>query len=238
MAKDRHPAGAGNPGTSGSHEKGEGKGGFLSRFFNVDVEAARGGGQTPQTSVAPHAASQPTKPTASHAPTPTQRTAQPSASTPGTPPPTPAHAPEPRMVIPEGVVIEGPVRGGKDVEIHGHINGNVTVEGRLLLGRASLVKGSVQAVSAQVEGRVEGKVECSQELVLGPSGCITGDVKAGKRISIGGKVLGNVSSAETLELLDTSEVQGDMVTKIISVAEGAKIKGKIETNRDHKQKTS
>ena len=66
-----------------------------------------------------------------------------------------------KMYIPEGVVIEGSITGGSETEIHGRVEGNVSVDSTLLLGKSSLVNGNVRAGSCQVEGTVKGGIECA-----------------------------------------------------------------------------
>lgn len=130
-----------------------------------------------------------------------------------------------RMIIPEGVLIEGSLTSGSDTDIGGRIEGNITVEGRLQLGPSALISGNVRAVSCKVEGLVEGKVECSEDLELGPTGRLNADVVAGKRIFLAGQVYGNVTTPGVLRLATTSRVEGDVKTRSILMEEGAVLNG-------------
>ena len=131
-----------------------------------------------------------------------------------------------RMVIPEGVIIEGNLTGGTDTEINGRIEGDITVEGRLYLGASALITGNVRAGSCSVEGLVEGKVECSDDLELGRSGRLNADVLAGKRINLAGQVYGNVTTPGVLRLAATSKVAGDLRARNLIMEEGASLNGK------------
>lgn len=131
-----------------------------------------------------------------------------------------------RMIIPEGVIIEGNLTGGTDTEISGRIEGDITVEGRLFLGTTALITGNVRAGSCSVEGLVEGKVECSDDLELGKSGRLNADVLAGKRINIAGQVYGNVTTPGVLRLSSTSKVVGDLRARNLIMEEGASLNGK------------
>jgi cytoskeletal protein CcmA (bactofilin family) len=84
------------------------------------------------------------------------------------------------------------------------------------------VKGTLR-----VEGQFDGKVN-APIVILGETGVMKGEVSA-KKIVIGGKVEGNLRVQETVEIKATGKVLGDIFTKKISVTEGAKINGKIET---------
>lgn len=131
-----------------------------------------------------------------------------------------------RMVVPEGVVIEGSLMGSADTEIHGRITGDISIEGRLYLGAKANVSGNVRAISCQIEGNVEGKVECSDEVQIGPSGRLHADLLAGKRIFLAGQVYGNVATPGALKLAATCRVDGDVRARNLSMEEGASLNGK------------
>ena len=130
-----------------------------------------------------------------------------------------------RMIIPEGVIIEGSLTSSSDTDIGGRIEGNITVEGRLNLGPSALISGNNRAGSCKIEGLVEGKVECSEDLELGPTGRLNADILAGKRIYLAGEVYGNVTTPGILRLAATSRVEGDIRTRSIMVEEGATLNG-------------
>jgi len=130
-----------------------------------------------------------------------------------------------RMVIPEGVIIEGSVSGGTDTEISGRVDGNVTVDGRLYLGASALVSGNVRAHSCKVEGLVEGRVECGEYLELGETGRLNADVTAGKRINLAGQVYGNVTTPGLLHLAASGKVHGDIKVRNLVMEEGATLNG-------------
>ena len=131
-----------------------------------------------------------------------------------------------KMVIPEGVIIEGSLTGGSDTEISGRVEGDVTVEGRLFLGASALISGNVRAGSCRVEGLVEGKVECSEDLDLGQSGRLNAEVMAGKRVQLAGQVFGDVTTPGVLRLASTSKVQGNVRVRRLMVEEGATLNGR------------
>ncbi len=130
-----------------------------------------------------------------------------------------------KMVIPEGVIIEGSLTGGSETEIAGRIEGDITVDGRLFLAPSALVSGNVRAGSCRIEGLVEGKVECSTEVELGKSGRLNADVIAGKRISLAGQVYGNVTTPGVLRLASGSKVTGTVRTRRLTMEEGATLDG-------------
>lgn len=131
-----------------------------------------------------------------------------------------------RMVVPEGVVIEGSLMGGTDTEIHGRITGDISIDGRLYLGQKAVVSGNVKATACHIDGNVEGKVECSDEVQLGSTGRVHADLLAGKRIILAGQVYGNVATPGALRLAATCRVDGDVRARNLSMEEGAALNGK------------
>lgn len=130
-----------------------------------------------------------------------------------------------RMVVPEGVIIEGNMTSGSETEISGRIEGDVTVDGRLYLGASALVTGNVRATSCSIEGLVEGKVECSEDLDLGRTGRLNADAMAGKEMNLGGQVFGNISTAGVARLRSTARLTGNIRSRRVVIDEGAVFNG-------------
>ncbi len=130
-----------------------------------------------------------------------------------------------RMVIPEGVVIEGSITGASDTEIGGRVEGNVHVDGPLTLHKRAVVTGGVRALSCHADGLVEGTVEVSQNLTVGKTGDLRADALAGRDVEIAGKVNGNVLAPGRLRLLDGAIVNGDVQARVFHMEEGAHLNG-------------
>ena len=77
-----------------------------------------------------------------------------------------------------------------------------------------------------VKGTVSGSVKTSKLLTVEKGAKILANIKAGNAI-ISGSVRGNVKVSERLDLYDTAQVAGDVECKILSVAAGALIQGKV-----------
>lgn len=77
-----------------------------------------------------------------------------------------------------------------------------------------------------VKGIVSGSVKTSKLLTVEKGAQIFANVKAGSAI-ISGSVKGNVKVSDQLELHDTAQIMGDMECKILNVAAGALLQGKI-----------
>jgi cytoskeletal protein CcmA (bactofilin family) len=130
-----------------------------------------------------------------------------------------------RMVVPEGVIIEGSLTSGSETDISGRIEGDVNVEGRLHLGPSALVTGNVRATSCLVEGLVEGKVECAQELELGRTGRLNADAMGGKEVTLAGQVFGSVMTGGVARLRATAKISGNIRARRIVIEDGAVFNG-------------
>ena len=103
-----------------------------------------------------------------------------------------------------------------------------------LLGDGSRFKGTVECEGTmRVDGRVDGKVLARDSVIVGETGTIKADIMA-PNIVIGGKVTGNITAENKVELLPAAQLYGDIQTPILAIAEGVvfqgncNMKGKVE----------
>lgn len=78
-----------------------------------------------------------------------------------------------------------------------------------------------------IEGMVEGSLRTERDLRVGERARIIADVFAANAI-VAGEIRGNLSVGERLELESTARVHGDVKTKVLVVASGAVINGKLQ----------
>jgi len=76
-----------------------------------------------------------------------------------------------------GSKIVGNISADSDFRIDGMIEGDLQSTGKVVIGEAGRVKGTVICSNAEIMGLMEGKISCSQQLSLRASGKIMGDVK-------------------------------------------------------------
>lgn len=81
------------------------------------------------------------------------------------------------------ISVVGNIKAKENFRVEGAIEGNVEVEGLLLIGEKGSVKGDVKANEVVVEGSVEGNIVSEKRLELRLSGRIKGDIKA-QRVAI------------------------------------------------------
>ena len=103
----------------------------------------------------------------------------------------------------------GIVNIGQSIFIHGELTGSEDIA---------------------IEGRVDGKIDLKEHnLTIGPKGRIQAEVNA-KTVVVQGKLTGNISASEKVELAETSRVSGDIITPRIFIADGARLKGSVDTS--------
>ena len=82
-----------------------------------------------------------------------------------------------------------------------------------------------------VEGRVEGKIELKDHnLWIGPQGKVYAEIHA-KSVIIAGDVIGNIFASEMVEIRLSGSVQGTVHCPRVSLVDGAKFTGRIDTEK-------
>jgi cytoskeletal protein CcmA (bactofilin family) len=97
------------------------------------------------------------------------------------------------------------------------------------IGKSISLKGDLSGnEDLTIEGHVEGRVDLPNNLLtIGANGSVNAEVHA-KTVVVVGKVTGNVSAAERIEIQATGLVNGDVSAPRLVVAEGAVVNGSIE----------
>jgi cytoskeletal protein CcmA (bactofilin family) len=103
------------------------------------------------------------------------------------------------------------------------------------IGRTLVIKGEVTgAESLFIDGRIEGSINFPDNRVtVGRNGNVAANITA-KEVVIMGKVQGNVSCEDRLDIRSEGVLAGDVVTHRISVEEGAILKGGVEVRNPEK----
>jgi cytoskeletal protein CcmA (bactofilin family) len=82
-----------------------------------------------------------------------------------------------------------------------------------------------------VDGEIEGKVHLEDaKIVIGPNGRLTADIDA-REILVLGMVKGNLHGRDSVTIGRTGHVIGDVVTRYISVEDGAQVQGSLDVTR-------
>ena len=90
-----------------------------------------------------------------------------------------------------------------------------------LVGAGTRVSGDLNIAGlVRVDGDIDGNLETTGRVIIGEKARIRGNVTA-KAAVIGGIIEGDVYAPDEIQILATSSVYGDVITKKISVAENS-----------------
>jgi cytoskeletal protein CcmA (bactofilin family) len=111
-----------------------------------------------------------------------------------------------------------------------------------IVGRTTTIQGNMMLLdSVRIDGRVVGNIEsapdCKIAVAIGPTGEVTGDIKA-HRVMVAGKVFGHIHALDRVEFQKDSCVQGDVSYGSIAVEHGAKLSGLIIQNKTLEESAS
>ena len=79
------------------------------------------------------------------------------------------------------------------------------------------------------EGKLEGEIASDGTLHLGDSAVVTGNINVGS-ITVRGRVNGNVTAKDKIEIKSKTELFGDIRASKLAVEEGVTFVGKTEVN--------
>ena len=98
------------------------------------------------------------------------------------------------------------------------------------IGKAITLRGDVIcSQDLTIDGVVEGTIEVGQHsLMVGVGASIKADL-VGRVVTIGGSITGNVTATEKVDLKATGSVEGDIKTPRFAMAEGAVVRGHVQT---------
>jgi cytoskeletal protein CcmA (bactofilin family) len=93
------------------------------------------------------------------------------------------------------------------------------------LDRGSSFKGELEFEDTmRIDGRFNGKIMSKNELIVGESATIEGDVHVG-RIAISGTVIGKIVASQRVEIHRNGKVYSDIDTPALVIEEGAIFQG-------------
>jgi cytoskeletal protein CcmA (bactofilin family) len=101
------------------------------------------------------------------------------------------------------------------------------------IGKSVVIKGELSgSEDLFLDGEVEGSIELrEQSLTVGPNSRIRANINA-KEVVIHGKVDGNISASDRVELRKSAVLVGDIATQRIIIEDGAYFKGGIDISKD------
>lgn len=100
------------------------------------------------------------------------------------------------------------------------------------IGASLFISGEVTSQEdITIHGRVKGQIRMQEgALLVASTGSVDAEVE-GARVTIQGRLAGNVAAAERIELAPTADVSGMLTTCAILMHEGATFNGLIDIDR-------
>jgi cytoskeletal protein CcmA (bactofilin family) len=97
------------------------------------------------------------------------------------------------------------------------------------IGKSVVIKGELNgSEDLTVEGYVDGTIELKEHvLTIGPHGQIKAEIFA-KAVIVLGKVTGNVTASDKVDIRDNGSVEGNIVAPRVAIAEGAHFRGSVD----------
>jgi cytoskeletal protein CcmA (bactofilin family) len=97
-----------------------------------------------------------------------------------------------------------------------------------VIGSSIVIDGEISGEEAiTILGTVKGKVAVAQGVVVEAGATVEADIE-GQTVTVSGKVTGNVTAREKLELRPESKMVGNAKAPRIVVADGATFKGNVD----------
>ncbi len=96
-----------------------------------------------------------------------------------------------------------------------------------IIAKGTVIEGKLRVTeNIRIDGKIIGDLICEKRLVMDTEGIVEGTIRAGEA-TIKGQVFGTIEVENTLHLLETSYIKGDIKTKKLHVEEGARYDGKV-----------
>lgn len=79
-------------------------------------------------------------------------------------------------LIGKNTVITGKIESSGLTRIEGKVEGDIVLEGNLIVGQDSFVKGNIKGVNVEIYGNVQGDIDVEDALTLHETAILQGDV--------------------------------------------------------------
>ncbi len=127
-------------------------------------------------------------------------------------------------VITKDIVIDGSIQCGSNLKIFGVVNGNISCGGNVDI--TNKVNGDISGKQINISGAtITGNI-IARDSVRHEGGVVTGRIEA-RNADIDGKVNGDISVGELLNIRKNAVINGDIHASVVSIAKKAVINGKL-----------
>lgn len=107
-----------------------------------------------------------------------------------------------------------------------------TTADQATIGKSLVIKGEVTgSESLYIDGRVEGSINLAgNRVTVGRNGVVSANINA-REIVVLGKVRGNLTASDRVDIRSDGSLTGDVVAARISIEDGAYFKGGIDIRK-------
>jgi cytoskeletal protein CcmA (bactofilin family) len=103
------------------------------------------------------------------------------------------------------------------------------MESTARIGASIVVRGEIVAQEdVLIAGRVEGTIRAEgHRVTVAPGAQVVSEIHA-RDIVVSGQVLGNVTAGERVDLRETADIEGNIVTPVLKMSDGATFHGRVD----------
>lgn len=111
-------------------------------------------------------------------------------------------------------------------------NAALNTQEQATIGKSLVIKGEVTgSESLYIDGRVEGSINLAgNRVTVGRNGVVSANITA-REIVVLGKVRGNLTASDRVDIRNEGSLTGDVVAQRISIEDGAFFKGGIDIRK-------
>ena len=111
-------------------------------------------------------------------------------------------------------------------------NATLNSQDQATIGKSLVIKGEVTgSESLYIDGRVEGSINLAgNRVTVGRNGVVAANISA-REIVVLGKVRGNLTATDRVDIRNEGSLTGDVVAQRISIEDGAFFKGGIDIRK-------
>ena len=101
-----------------------------------------------------------------------------------------------------------------------------------IIGQGVLFEGTVTAsTTLRIDGTLKGEIQSSGAVIIGEGGQVVGNITA-QQLLIAGSVTGKVEVGDKTEFTETGYLQGDLVTDVLVITDGAVFDGSCKMRKE------
>ncbi len=146
--------------------------------------------------------------------------------------PNPSPNPKPIIPEPEKLVMSTPSTSSEPTPAPAPRNAVLNNQEQATIGKSLVIKGEVTgSESLYIDGRVEGAINLpGNRVTVGRNGQVQANINA-KEVVILGKVKGNLTASDRVDIRNEGSLTDDVVAQRISIEDGAFFKGGIDIRK-------